>query len=153
MDVIELLDELELELGDRKGGLFTKKIDLERCFSLVREIRKQMPTVIRESQYVLENKQRILENADTVAKNTIREAEEHANHIVSGSEISRRAEADAQKLIENTYAQCDALVDKTKTHLDGTFREIEQFLQSTLTMIRTNREELRGAALARPARK
>ena len=45
--------------------------------------------------------------------------------------------------------QCDALVDKTKAHLDIMFRDVEQFLQSSLAMIRNNREELRGAMIVK----
>ena len=46
--------------------------------------------------------------------------------------------------------QCDTLVHHTKEHLDRTFKETEQFLLSTLTMIRNNREELRGAMISNP---
>ena len=39
MDVMQLIDELETELGDRKGGLFGKKVDIGRCSELVRRLR------------------------------------------------------------------------------------------------------------------
>ena len=73
MDVMQLIDELENELGDRKGGLFSKKIDIGKCVQLTRQIRSTLPDALREAEYVVENKHKILENADSVAKNTIRE--------------------------------------------------------------------------------
>ena len=149
MDILQLIGELEAELGERKGGLFGKKIDVGKCAQLSRQIREALPSCIREAEYVVEHKQKILENADTVAKNTIREAEEHAEHLIDNSELIKRAELEAKQLMERTYMQCDALVDKTKEHLDRMFRDIEQFLQSTLVMIRNNREELRGAMIVK----
>lgn len=149
----QLLDELESELGERKGGLFSKKVDISKCASLTRKIRSALPDAMQEADYVVENRQKILENADSVAKNTIREAEERAEHIIDNSELIKRAELEAKQLMETTYMQCDALVDKTKAHLDGMFREVEQFLQQSLAMIRNNREELRGAMIVRTNRK
>lgn len=149
MDILQLLDQLEQELGERKGGIFSKKVDIGRCSQLARQIRSVLPDALREAEYVVENKQKILENADSVAKNTIREAEERAEHIIDNSELTKRAEMEAKQLMETAYMQCDALVDQTKTHLDIMFRDIEQFLQSALAMIRNNREELRGAMIVK----
>ena len=149
MDVRRIIDELETELGERRGGLFSKKIDIGKCVQLTKAIRGAMPDAVREAEYVVENKQKILENADSVAKNTIREAEERAEHIIDNSELIKRAELEAKQLMETAYMQCDALVDKTKAHLDIMFRDVEQFLQSSLAMIRNNREELRGAMIVK----
>ena len=149
MDVMRIIDELEAELGERRGGLFSKKIDIGKCVQLTKAIRGAMPDAVREAEYVVENKQKILENADSVAKNTIREAEERAEHIIDNSELIKRAELEAKQLMETAYMQCDALVDKTKAHLDIMFRDVEQFLQASLAMIRNNREELRGAMIVK----
>ena len=149
MDVMRIIDELEAELGERRGGLFSKKIDIGKCVQLTKAIRGAMPDAVREAEYVVENKQKILENADSVAQNTIREAVERAEHIIDNSELIKRAELEAKQLMETAYMQCDALVDKTKAHLDIMFRDVEQFLQSSLAMIRNNREELRGAMIVK----
>lgn len=146
MDVMKLLEELDEELNNHRG-LFTKKVDVDKCADLVRKIRKTLPETLREAEYVVANRDKILDNADSVAKNTIREAEDRAEHIVDNSEIIRRAEMDAKRIIDSAYAQCDALTRHTKDHLDNTFKEVEQFLLSTLTMIRNNREELRAAMI------
>lgn len=150
---MRLIEELESELSERRGGLFSKKIDIGKCENLVKQIRGALPDAMREAAYVVENKHKILENADSVAKNTIREAEERAEHIVDNSELIKRAELEAKQLMETAYMQCDALVDQTKSHLDVMFRDIEQFLQSTLAMIRNNREELRGAMIVKTNKK
>ncbi len=146
MDILKLLDEMESELTDKKG-LFSKKVDIGRCVDILYEMKRVFPESIREADYIVANKNKILENADNVAKNTIREAEERAEHIIDNSELIKRAEIEAKNIIDTGYMQCDTLVDRTKAHLDSMFKDIEQFLLSTLTMIRNNREELRGAMI------
>ena len=146
MDILKLLDEMESELTDKKG-LFSKKVDIGRCVDILYEMKRAFPESIREADYIVANKNKILENADNVAKNTIREAEERAEHIIDNSELIKRAEIEAKNIIDTGYMQCDTLVDRTKAHLDSMFKDIEQFLLSTLTMIRNNREELRGAMI------
>ena len=99
MDIMDLLDELEAELSDKKGGLFGKKVDLDKCYNLVVKIKTNLAATLRESEYIMENKRKILENADIVAKNTIREAEERAEHMIDNSEIIRMAELESKRLI------------------------------------------------------
>lgn len=146
MELMEIILNLENEMSDRRG-LFGKKIDIDKCLDLVDIMKKTYPESLREANYVVANKQKILENADSVAKNTIREAEERAEHIIDNSELIRKAEIEAKQIIETAYMQCDTLIQGTKDHLDSMFKDIEQFLLSTLSMIRNNREELRGAMI------
>lgn len=148
MEVVELLKELSQELSDKRG-LFSKKIDLDKCLSIVEQLKIDLPNSLAESKYIMDNTQKIMDNADNVAKNTIREAEERAEHIIENSEIAKRAEIEAKKIIETAYMQCDTLIERTKDHLDVMFKEVEQFLQSTLSMIRNNREELRGSMITK----
>lgn len=146
MNVLEMLDELESELSDRKG-FFSKKTDLDKCYSLVCQIKQSLPAVLREAEYVMESKRKILENADSVAKNMIREAEERAGHFVEKSEIVRLAQDEARKITDEAYRNCEELVRKTKEHLDVMFRDAEEFLISNINMIRTNRDELRAVVV------
>lgn len=146
MEVLDYLHQLEDEMTDRKG-FFSKKIDIDKCASLVAKIKNILPETLKEAEFIVQNKKKILENADTVAKNTIREAEERAEHIIDNSELVRRAEMESKQIIEKAYMQCDALVHHTKEHLDNMFKDTEQFLLSSLAMIRNNREELRGAMI------
>ena len=145
-DIFEIVEELESELSEKKG-LFSKKVDVDRCAELVSILKSEIPAGFAESRQVLATRKKILENADSVAQNTIREAEERASHIVDNSELVKAAEIESKKIIDMAYMQCDMLVERTKGHLDEMFKDIEQFLLSTLAMIRNNREELRGAMI------
>lgn len=146
MEIEMLIDELESELIEKKG-IFSKKIDINRCAELVYAIKEALPDAFREADYILSNKNKILENADNVAKNTIREAEERAVHLIGDSELIKRAEIEAKRIVDASYMQSNTLIDRTKSHLDAMFKDVEQFLLSNLNMIRSNREELRNAVI------
>ncbi len=143
-DALEILDRLRDELNTTHG-LFSKKPDIALCADLCDKLARVLPDSINEAEYVTQKRKEILSNADVVAKNTIRAAEEQASKIVSESEVVKSAQASAKQIIENAYAQCDNLILRTKAHLDNMFKETEQFLLSTLSIVRTNREELRSA--------
>lgn len=59
----------------------------------------------------------------------------------------KSAQTTAKQIIDNAYVQCDNLIMRTKSHLDDMFKETEQFLLTTLAVIRKNREELRAVRL------
>ncbi len=144
IDALEILDRLRNELNTSRG-FFSKKPDYDLCCDLCDKLARALPDSISEAEYVKQHRKDILLNADVAAKNTIRAAEEKASRLASESEVVKKAQSDAKQIIENAYAQCDNLILRTKSHLDNMFKETEQFLLSTLSVIRTNREELRSA--------
>ena len=145
-EILDIVEELENEFLDKKG-LFVKRIDIDRCAKLTAALKREVPRTFNEAQNIVASRKSILENADNAAKNTIREAEDRASFIVDGSELVKQAEIEAKKVIEMAHMERDVLVERTKAHLDDMFKDIEQFLLSTLAMIRNNREELRGAMI------
>lgn len=150
-DSADIIDELRNELENGRG-VFSKKPNVAACLQLCDRLEKSLPTEADEQARLAEMRQEILSNADVVAKNTIRAAEERANKLVAESEIVRDAHIASKRIIENAYAQCDNLILRTKTHLDDLFRNAEDFLCSALTVVRTNREELRTALIQPSAR-
>ncbi|MCH5155193.1 MAG: hypothetical protein J1F69_01160 [Clostridiales bacterium] len=141
-DALEILEQLRSEL-EGGHGLF-KKPDWDMCLELCDDLSRILPDYIKDASYIKDKRKEILGNADVVAKNTIRAAEEQANKIMSESEIVRSAQIASKQIIENAYVQCDNLILRTKSHLDNLFKETENFLCSTLAVVRTNREELRA---------
>lgn len=144
IDALEILEQLKSEL-EGGHGFFSKKPDLDLCLDLCDKLMRVLPESISEADYVTQKRKEILANADVVAKNTIRAAEEKANKLVSESDVIKNAQIASKQIIENAYAQCDNLILRTKAHLDNLFKETENFLCSTLSVVRTNREELRTA--------
>ena len=150
-EALDILDRLREELNVSRGGFFSKKPDIELCSELCDKLARVLPDSINEAmtdaERISQKRKEILSNADVVAKNTIRAAEEKANKLISETEVVKNAQIASNRIIENAYTQCDNLILRTKTHLDNLFKEMENFLCSTLAVVRTNREELRTARL------
>lgn len=147
MQILDLLDELEKELNGTKR-LFNGKADLGKCREIVASLKESLPATMSEAKNVMDNRRAIMLNADAVAKNVIREAEERAKRLTDSSEVVKIAERQGRNAIDETYRQCDALVQKTKEHLDKVFAETESFFEGTLSLIRANRRELMQLTIA-----
>lgn len=145
MDLKSYLNELEIEFTGRKGSIFGKKVDIERCLEIINNMYDAIPAAINEANYVLDNKEDIIINAQNLAKQTVDEAEIRAEQIISESELIKRAQVEAAQILETAQMQSDTLLHKTTEHLEAMFADIEQYLVSNLNMIRNNREELREA--------
>ena len=146
-EALDILDRLREALNVSRGGFFSKKPDIALCADLCDKLARVLPDSMTDAERISQKRKEILSNADVVAKNTIRAAEEKANKLISETEVVKNAQIASNRIIENAYTQCDNLILRTKTHLDNLFKEMENFLCSTLAVVRTNREELRTARL------
>ena len=145
-EVLEILQQLREELNAPRG-MFGKRTDIPYCCDLCDKLTRLLPSALADAEYLKQKRKEILTNADVAAKNTIRAAEEKAAQLSSESEVVKSAQTTAKQLIDNAYVQCDNLIMRTKSHLDDMFKETEQFLLTTLAVIRKNREELRAVRL------
>ena len=57
MELYELIDQLEAELGG-KHGIFGKRIDAGRCLAILDRIRQVLPNELNEARFVVENKRK-----------------------------------------------------------------------------------------------
>ena len=62
MDIIQIIDELEQEFINSKNFLWSKKslVDMEKCATLVAELKSSLPIAIQEARYVLSKKEQII---------------------------------------------------------------------------------------------
>lgn len=146
MDINQIIEELESELYKSKNFLWSKKtlVNMERAGSLVEELKRNMPTAIKEASYLLSQRDKILFQAQESAKKTIAEAEARAEQIVSQSELIKRAETEAEEIIETANKRSSQLMTATKSNLNKMLKSVEDYLTENLHIVRNNREELNG---------
>ena len=117
MDINQIIDALEREFANSKNFLFTKKtlVNMDKCASLIAEIRANLPQAIQEASYVLSKKEQILNNAQAEAKHIVAEAEYRAEQLVSSSEIKKKseriAEENIQRKLEETKRQAVSVLN------------------------------------------
>lgn len=144
MDINQIIDALEREFANSKNFLFTKKtlVNMDKCASLIAEIRANLPQAIQEASYVLSKKEQILNNAQAEAKHIIAEAEYRAEQLVSSSEIKKRSERIADETIQRSNRKCDQLFEITKENVDKLLKSVELYLVQNLDVVKRNRDEL-----------
>lgn len=147
MDIVQIIDELEQEFANSKNFLWSKKtlVDMEKCASLIAELKASLPSAIQEASYVLSKKDQILNKANSDAKKTIAEAEFRAEQLVSSSEIFKKSEQEASEMIEKANRKCTELYAVTKDNVDKMLKSVETYLDQNLNVIRRNRDELEKA--------
>ena len=144
MDIVQIISELEQEFVNSKNFLWSKKtlVNMDKCASLIAEIKANLPTAIQEATYVLSKKEQIMNNAQAEAKRTLAEAEYRAEQLVSSSEIFKKSEQAAQEMIDKANKKCAQLYAVTKENVDKMLRSVEMYLDQNLNVVRRNRDEL-----------
>ncbi len=152
MDILQLIEELEEELGKGKNFLFGKKshIDLDRCAELIEELKNSLPPAIQEARYILSQKENIIAGARQTADKTIKEAELRAQQMVSESQIVKSSEHEAGEIINSANKRCAQLYGVTKDNIDRMLKAVEDYLVQNLQVVRNNREQLNGGLFNRP---
>lgn len=147
MDIVQIIDELEREFASSKNFLWSKKtlVNMDRCASLIAEIKANLPSAIQEASYVLSKKEQILNNAIAEAKHTVAEAEFRAEQLVSSSEIFRKSEQAANEMIEKANKKCEQLYLVTKENIDRMLKSVEVYLDQNAAVVKRNRDELENA--------
>lgn len=150
MDINQIIEELENELyNNSKSFLWNKKAFVEKCGSLVEEIKRNLPTALKEANYLLSQRDKILFQAQETAKKTIAEAETRAEQLVSQSELVIRAEEQAREIIDNANKRTSQMYAATKSNLDKMLKSVEDYLTENLHIVRNNREELNGSLFSK----
>ena len=144
MDIVQIISELEQEFVNSKNFLWSKKtlVNMDKCASLIAEIKANLPTAIQEATYVLSKKEQIMNNAQAEAKKTLAEAEYRAEQLVSNSEIYKKSEQAAQEMIDKANKKCAQLYAVTRENVDKMLRSVEMYLDQNLNVVRRNRDEL-----------
>ena len=144
MDIVQIITELEQEFVRSKNFLWSKKtlVNMDKCASLIAEIRANLPQAIQEASYVLSKKEQILNNAQAEAKHIIAEAEYRAEQLVNSAEIKKRSEHVADEIINKANKKCDQLFAVTKENVDKLLKSVELYLDQSLDVVKRNRDEL-----------
>ncbi len=147
MDIVQIINELESEFASSKNFLWSKKtlVDMDKCASLIAELKANLPAAIQEASYVLSKKDQILNNAKSEAKHTVAEAEFRAEQLVSSSEIFKKSEQAAAEMVDKANKKCEQLYIVTKENIDKMLRSVEMYLDQNLAVVKRNRDELENA--------
>ena len=127
MEIEEILASIEEILEQAKSVPFSDKVlvDREELFDLITEIRLKMPTEIEQSKWVLEEKNRIIIEAQRKAEGKLKEAENERAKMINEHEVSRKAYAQAEEIVENAKRVSKDMRMGAKEYADDLLMQID----------------------------
>ena len=115
---------------------------MDRCASLIAELKANLPSSMQEASYILSKKEQILMSANEDAKKIVADAKHKADKIVSGSEIVMLSEHRANEVINEATKKCAYLYNITKENIDKMLKSVEIYLSDNLQVVKQNRDKL-----------
>ena len=156
MDIKVIIEELEKELSESKNFLFNKKkalVNMDKCGALIEELKHSMPAAIQEANYILGQKDKIIAQAKEQAERTLREAEIRVEQLLSESALVKKAEIEAEEILELATKKSNQLMAAVKSNVDKMLKSVEDYLIENINIVRNNREELNGNLIMMPNKK
>ena len=162
--VLKLLDELEEILEESRSVPFSNKISVnkEDLLEIITDIRNKLPNEIKQSKWILEERNKILADSEKEADEIIKKAEEHMNQLVDEHEVTKKAYARADEIVENSQQTSKTMrigaVDYTDNILMDTEdrlkelqhaiaeqqNQLNEFINQSLDILYENRQELKS---------
>jgi vacuolar-type H+-ATPase subunit H len=162
--LLNYLDDIEDILDNSKTVPFSNKISVEkeRIFDVIGEIRLHLPHEIHQAQRIIDDHDKIVNDAKNRAKDIIRDAEEDSKVFVNEHEIVRRANDEADVILEearrdardmrlNAMDYADEMLKKTEDIIQEAMENMElqykmmlDYFRQTIDVLYENRQQLRG---------
>lgn len=135
--VDDLIDELFAMIDESKtGGIFGGKgLDKEEAFTILDEIRYNLPRELKEAKKILDNADKILQDANLEANKIIKMAEEEAQTLVSEHNITRLAQMMEENKRKEMKEYVTEMRDGAINYADSCLLDVEKILQQSLAQI------------------
>jgi vacuolar-type H+-ATPase subunit H len=145
MEILSILETLEDLVEKSVSVPFSGKclVDKEEILEIVKELRLKLPDDIKQAKWVKEERQRILLDAQKEAANMLKDAEGKIASMVDEHEITQKAYEQANEIVASAQKNAREIRLGTKEYADNILNRVEEILNDTIEVIRTNREELK----------
>lgn len=145
MEIFTLLENLEevLESGAKVPFSTKVMVDADELREIIEEIRLKLPDELKQAKWVKEERQRIISDAELEAQKVLKETEGKIVNLVDEHEITKKALAQKEEIIENANKVSKEISDGTREYADNVLEKVENVLRETLDIVHNNRKELK----------
>ena len=144
MDIMKLIDILEESIESAWSLPFTSKCfaDKEELLDSIEENRLKFPEELKQAKWITEERQRILVDAQKEADNVLKNAADKVTVMVNEHEITRLANEEAMKIMENAQNEARQMRMATKEYVAKTLNDLENQINDALSRIREDRRSV-----------
>lgn len=138
--ILRLLQELEQEILSCGTAIWSKRVDAEKCLSLIGKIAASLPRTLSEADVIVSEKARIIDSAQKQANEILAKAEQQAYSSVSVSSVAKLAETQAKRLRDSAERECEVLATQTKAEIASMYDDFEKHVLEILNLTRRSRK-------------
>ncbi len=148
MDVLELIDKLDDLIHNARAVPLTDqvRIDREAIYELLDEMRSTIPEEVKQARWIVKERQEMLAEAKREADRIVSEAREHAAREISQQEIVRKAEREAESILEAARLREREVRLGAEDYADEVLGTLEVNLGKFLAAVQRGRDRLQGKA-------
>ena len=145
MEIFTLLENLEeiLEAGTKVPFSTKVMVDAEELREIIEDIRLKLPDELKQAKWVKEERQRIISDAELEAQKVLKETEGKIINLVDEHEITKKALAQKEEIIENANKVSKEISEGTREYADNILEKVENVLRATMDLVHNNRRELK----------
>ncbi|MGH7666919.1 MAG: hypothetical protein ACRENY_09975 [Candidatus Dormibacteria bacterium] len=155
ISIFDVLDRLEALVNQSRRLPLTSSIVVgeEEILEALDQIRVSLPDEIREARMVLESRESRLREAAEQAEQTLLAAQERADRLTDDHEVTRRATAEADRLLTEARERSRKMRRDTDDYVRDRMEELEGELSSALAQVRRGLETLQQGEEGEPKAK
>ncbi|MCY0898605.1 MAG: ATPase [Firmicutes bacterium] len=144
-EVQYLLEQVEaiVQQGRRLPWGHLVLVDPDAIRTCLDQIRHALPEVVKEAEWVIQERNRIIEEAAKEADHVVQEARSRAETLAGDSEVWKTAKARADEVVLEAERRAQEIHRGALSYADDVLAALEQELDKIAATVRQNRESLK----------
>lgn len=144
MDPLDRIDEMIVLVEGARSVPMSRNciVDRGEMIGSLEQLRVELPSELRRSSALLEERDKIMEAGQREAERIIAEGEAEHARLVSINEIVVSAEHEAARIIGEARTEAQRLRDEVDDYVDTALANFEQLLTRSLASIERGRDKM-----------
>ena len=127
-------------------------VEREKVLDLLDEIIAQLPVELKQARTIVESRNELISQARREAENTVRQAQEQANQMVTEEAIYQEAKRQCQEMLLQTQTRMAELRKVSNDYMDDALRRTEEAIALSLDDVRDTRNKFKALVEAQEKR-
>ncbi|MFI5805428.1 cell division initiation protein [Streptomyces sp. NPDC051561] len=146
MDVQKKLDEIVEAIGSARSMPMSASCVVNRAdlLDMLEEVRQALPGSLAQAQELIGGREQMVEQARQEATRIIESAQAHRGDLISDTEVARRSQAEADRILGEARAEADEVRAEADEYVDSKLANFEVVLTKTIGSVGRGREKLLG---------
>ncbi|MDH6129674.1 cell division initiation protein [Kitasatospora sp. GP82] len=150
MDVQNRLDAIVAAVENARSMPMSASCVLNRAelVGLLQDLREALPNELAQAKSVMADHEQVVADAQAQADQIIRGAHDERGSLISDTEVVRRAQNEADRILTEARAEVEAKRAEADDYVDSKLANFEVVLTKTLGSVGRGRQKLRGGSSA-----